>query len=422
MDSPVTERKQVAIVGGGVSGLVTAWLLHKNHDVTVFDAGEKPGGHASTTRMEHEGFTRDVDTGFVVYNEVTYPNFVLLLDRLGVETEATTMSFGVRCDRTGLEYCGTDLNTMFAQRRNLLRPSFYRMIRDILRFNKDAKDLLEKGLEGPTLGMFFQDKRYGREFREQYIVPMAAAIWSASPDQTLEFPALFFLRFFFNHGLLGVDDHLQWRVISGGSRRYVEPLIEPFRDRIRTSTPVMSVRRYHDGVEVLPAGGSPERFDQVVLALHSDQALGLLADPTDAEREILSALPYQNNSAALHTDDSVLAKRKTARASWNCRIPTDDVDRVKVTYDMSRLHNMDTKTPICVSLNEDGTVAGDRVIRRMEFAHPVFNPASMKAQERWNEISGIGRTHYAGAYWRNGFHEDGVVSALKVATAFDCGM
>ncbi len=422
MDNPVPDRQQIAIIGGGVSGLVTAWLLHEQHDVTVYEAGEKAGGHASTTRIEHEGFTRDVDTGFVVYNEKTYPNFVLLLDRLRVETEETGMSFGVRCDRTGLEYCGTDLNTMFAQRRNLLRPSFYRMIRDILRFNRDAKDLLEQGVEGPTLGSFFQDRGYGREFREQYIVPMAAAIWSASPEQTLEFPALFFVRFLFNHGLLGVDDHLQWRVISGGSRRYVEALIEPFKDRIRTSTPVMSVRRYYDGVEVVPAGGSPERYDQVVLAVHSDQALGILADPTDAEREILSDLPYQNNQAALHTDETVLAKRPLARASWNYRIPAGHVDRVKVTYDMSRLQNMDTRTPICVSLNEDGTVAGDRVIGRMEFAHPVFNPASMKAQERWNEISGIGRTHYSGAYWRNGFHEDGVVSALKVGAAFGCGM
>ena len=270
--------------------------------------------------------------------------------------------------------------------------------------------------------MCIRDRGYGTEFREQYIVPMAAAIWSASPEQILQFPALFFVRFFFNHGLLGVDDHLQWRVISGGSRRYVEPLIEPFKDRIRSSTPVRSVRRSDDGVEVQPAGGSPERFDQVVLAVHSDQALRMLSDPSAAETEILSDLPYQNNQAALHTDGTVLAKRDRARASWNYRIPTDPVERVKVTYDMTRLQNMDTKDPICVSLNEDGTVDESRVVAHMEFAHPVFNPASMKAQARWKEISGVGRTHYAGAYWRNGFHEDGVVSALHVAAFFGCGM
>jgi predicted NAD/FAD-binding protein len=418
MDTKQIERSKVAIIGAGVSGLVSAYLLDRNHDVTVFEAGDRVGGHASTMRVEHEGRSLAVDTGFVVYNEVTYPSFVKLLDRLDVETERTDMSFSVRCDLSGLEYCGTNLNTLFAQRRNLVRLAFYRMIRDILRFNRDARRLLERGIDAPTLREFFDQQRYGREFVEQYIVPMAAAIWSASPEQTLDFPAHFFVRFFNNHGLLSTDGQLQWRVIRGGSQKYVEPLTRSFRDRVRTSTPVESVRRLPDGVEVTPAGRPTEHFDEVILALHSDQALGLLADPTDTEREILSALPYQKNDAVLHTDASVLPRSERARASWNYRIPANLQDHVIVTYDMSRLQNLQTEEPVCVSLNENGSIDPTKVIRRMEYSHPVFTPASIEAQARHGEISGVNRTHYCGAYWRNGFHEDGVFSALRVCRQF----
>ena len=345
-----------------------------------------------------------------------------LLDRLGVESQPTGMSFSVRCDRTGLEYCGTSLNTLFAQRRNLVRPSFYRMLRDIFRFNRDAQRLLARGIEAPTLGEFFRAQGYGREFVEQYIVPMAAAIWSASPARALDFPAHFFLRFFQNHGLLGVKGHLQWRVIRGGSRNYVEPLTRPFRDRIRTATPVRSVHRLPDGVAVTPDGQPEERFDEVILATHSDQALRILADPTQAERQILSAMPYQRNEAVLHTDDAILPANRRARASWNYRIPAAGGDQVTVTYDMSRLQNLKTEGPVCVSLNESGHVDPARVNLRMEFAHPLFTPESLEAQGRHAEISGVGRTHYCGAYWRNGFHEDGVVSALRVCRHFGCGL
>ena len=422
MESRRGQRSRIAIIGAGVSGLVCAYLLDRDHDVTLFEAEERVGGHANTTRVELEGRSFDVDTGFVVYNEVTYPNFVKLLDRLGVESEPTSMSFGVRCDRTGLEYCGTSLNTVFAQRRNLVRPSFYRMLRDIVRFNKDAQRLLEQGIEAPTLGEFFRVQRYGREFVEQYIVPMASAIWSADPARTLDFPAHFFVRFFHNHGLLGMTGHLQWRVIRGGSRRYVEPLIRSFRDRIRTSTPVRSVSRLPDGVAVTPDGQPEERFDEVILATHSDQALRLLSDPTESERQLLSALPFQENETVLHTDDSILPRNRRARASWNYRIPADGGDRVTVTYDMSRLQNLETGRPVCVSLNESGYVNPAKVIRRMESAHPLFTPGSLEAQARHAEISGAGRTHFCGAYWRNGFHEDGVVSALRVCRHFGRGL
>jgi predicted NAD/FAD-binding protein len=332
------------------------------------------------------------------------------------------MSFSVRCDRTGLEYCGTSLNTIFAQRRNAFRPAFYRMLKDIMRFNRDAQRLLAGGIEAPTLGGFFEERRYGREFVEQYIVPMAAAIWSASPSRTLDFPAHFFVRFFHNHGLLGVKGHLQWRVICGGSQSYVEPLISGFRKRIRTSTPVRSVRRRPDGVEVTPAGGPAERYDHVILATHSDQALGILVDASEKERRLLAALPYKENDAVLHTDDSVLPRNSRARASWNYRIPTEGGDLVTVTYDMSRLQNLGTERAVCVSLNESGSVDPAKVISRMRFSHPLFTPESLEAQAGHGEISGVDRTHFCGAYWRNGFHEDGVVSALRVCRRFGCGL
>jgi predicted NAD/FAD-binding protein len=330
------------------------------------------------------------------------------------------MSFSVRCERTGLEYCGTSLNTLFAQRRNLVRPAFYRMLRDITRFNREAPQLLEQGITAPTLREFFRAQRYGREFVEQYIVPMAAAIWSAGPERTLDFPAHFFIRFFRNHGLLGMTGHLQWRVISGGSQRYVEPLIRSFRNRIRTSTPVRSVRRLPGGVEVTPAGGEPGMYDEVVIATHSDQALAMLADPTDSERQILSAIPYQANEAALHTDSSMLPVNHRARASWNYRVPADSTHHATVTYDMSRLQNLDTQEPVCVSLNDTGSIDPAKVISRMEYSHPLFTPDSIQAQQRHAEISGVNRTHYCGAYWRNGFHEDGVVSALRIGRHFGC--
>ncbi len=416
------KRSNIAIIGGGISGLVSAYLLQQAHDITLFEAADRVGGHASTTGIELEGRELDVDTGFVVYNEVTYPNFVKLLDQLGVDSETTSMSFGVSCERTGLEYCGTSLNTLFAQRRNLVRPAFYRMLRDIVRFNKEAPILLDQGVMAPTLGEFLQAQRYGRGFVEYYIVPMAAAIWSAGPERTLDFPAHFFIRFFRNHGLLGMIGHLQWRVISGGSQRYVEPLVRSFRERIRTSTPVRSVRRLPGGVELIPADGAPELYDEVVIGTHSDQALKLLADPTESERRLLAVIPYQKNDAVLHTDGFMLPVNRRARASWNYRIPAMKADRVTLTYDMSRLQNLGTESPVCVSLNENGAVDPSQVIRRMEYSHPLFTPESLEAQERHGEISGVNRTHYCGAYWRNGFHEDGVVSALRVGRHFGCGL
>jgi len=328
-------RRRIAIIGSGISGLTAAYLLHQDHEITLFEASDYAGGHAHTVEVEQEGETYAVDTGFIVYNERNYPNFVNILDRLGVATQPTSMSFSVKCARTGLEYNGTSLNALFAQRRNLLRPSFYRMVRDILRFYREAGELLEGDDEGMSLGEYLARKAFSQEFVEHHIIPMGAAIWSADPAGMYAFPARYFVRFFANHGFLQLEDRPQWRVVQGGSHRYVKAMIRPFAGRIRLGCPVESIARHADGVEVKPVGGAPERFDEVVLAAHSDQALRLLADPSPAEEEILGAIRYQQNETVLHTDASLLPERKRAWASWNYFIPPQKKDAPTVTYNMN---------------------------------------------------------------------------------------
>jgi predicted NAD/FAD-binding protein len=408
---------RLAIVGTGISGLVAAHLLHEEHDLTLFEAQSHVGGHTLTSDVSMDGEDYAVDAGFIVYNETNYPNFVRLLDRLGVETQPTNMSFSVKDEATGLEYAGTSLNALFAQRRNLLNAGFLRMLRDIGRFNKHARHSLASGLGSQTLGEFLEQGGYSRRFVEHYLVAMAAAIWSTDPERMLSVPARFLFGFLDNHGLLSIDGHHQWRVIEGGSRTYVNALIEPFRDRIHLETPVRSIERSPNGVDVTTSTAS-ESFDQVIVATHSDQALAMITNPSSAEREILSAMPYQLNDAVLHTDASVLPDRRRAWASWNYLLPSQPSDRVAVTYNMSELQGLDTPTPFCVSLNMTGRVDPMKIIRSFRFSHPLFTPESVVAQQRHAEISGRDRIHYCGAYWRNGFHEDGVVSALEVGKAF----
>ncbi len=360
-----------------------------------------------------------MDVGFMVYNETTYPNFVQMLARLGVESRASTMGFGVSDRRSGLEWCGTDLGGVFAQRRNLLRPSFLRMLADVLRFNREAPALAER--EGPslTLGELVARGGYSDAFRDHYLVPMGAAIWSAREADMLRFPALFFVRFFRNHGLLEPPDRqLRWRTIVGGSREVVRRLAAPFADRIRLRTPVVAVRRVPGGagVDVITARG-PERFDAVVLATHADTSLKLLQEPTTAEREVLHAFPFQRNAALLHTDTRVLPRARRAWAAWNHHRPATPEAPVSVTYDLSLLQGHATRTPLLLTLNDAGTVDPPRVRHAIPFDHPVFTVDSIAAQARHAEISGADRIHYCGAWWRNGFHEDGVVSGLAVARA-----
>ncbi len=410
---------KLAVVGSGISGLVCAHLLHEEHDLTLFEAGDHVGGHTITSRVVDGDREHWVDAGFIVYNEVNYPNFVRLLDSLAVDTQPTSMSFSVRDDRADLEYCGTSINTLFAQRQNLLRSSFLRMLADIARFNKDGKALLNGNGWQPTLGEFLTRGGYRRELVDQYLVPMTAAIWSTRPEDMFDSPATFILRFLDNHNLLNARGHHQWRTIRGGSHRYVETLIRPFRDRIRLNTPVASLHRDGSGVELTTTGGERERFDEVIVATHSDQALSMLAAPTAAEREVLGAIRYQPNRAALHTDESVLPRRERARASWNFLRPANRNGALHLTYDMNRLQTLEARPRFCVSLNMDDQIDSARVLRRFDFAHPLFTPPAVAAQRRHTEISGTDRIHYCGAYWGNGFHEDGVVSALAVTRRFD---
>ncbi|MCC6408232.1 MAG: FAD-dependent oxidoreductase [Planctomycetes bacterium] len=409
---------RIAVVGAGVSGLLAAWILSRRHEVELFEADARLGGHVHTHALDDRGARRDVDTGFIVFNERTYPNFTRLLAHLGVAAQPTSMSFSVRSERTGLEYNGTSLNTLFAQRSNLFRPSFHRMIRDILRFNRRAKELASAGTEECTLATLLDAGGYGREFVDHYLVPMGSAVWSTEPARMREFPALFFARFFENHGFLEVDRRPQWYTVAGGSARYVEKLLAGFRGRVRLATPVVRVVRAAEHVLVQPKGGEPERFDHVVLAAHADQTLAMLADASDVERELLSAFPYTSNRAVLHTDATVLPKRPLARASWNYHLPREPEAGATVTYWMNLLQALDTETTYCVTLNRDDAIRPERVVERMEYAHPLFQVGSVAAQARASEIQGVRRTWFAGAYWRNGFHEDGVVSALAVARGF----
>ncbi|MCE9593447.1 MAG: FAD-dependent oxidoreductase [Planctomycetes bacterium] len=409
---------RIAVIGAGVSGLLAAWILARRHEVELFEAAPRLGGHVHTHELDDHGTRRSIDSGFIVFNERTYPNFTRLLAHLGVARRPTSMSFSVQSELTGLEYNGTSLNTLFAQRSNLFRPSFHRMIREILRFNREARALADRGGVERSLGSLIADGGYGREFVEHYLIPMGAAVWSTEPARMLEFPALFFARFFANHGFLEVDDRPQWYVVEGGSARYVEKLISSFRGRIRLATPVERVVREDDRVLVKPAGGEGEAFDHVVLAAHADQTLALLADASDEERAILGGFLYTENSALLHTDPACLPRRKLARASWNYHLPREPGRRATVTYWMNLLQGFSANTQYCVTLNRDQDIRPERVLARMNYAHPLFQVGSVAAQARASEIQGRRRTWFAGAYWRNGFHEDGVVSALAVARGF----
>jgi len=413
---------KIAIIGTGVSGMVAAYLLHQDREITVFEAADYVGGHTNTVEVELEGRTYAVDTGFIVFNDWTYPNFIALLNKLDVKSQPSDMSFSVKCERTGLEYNGTNVNTLFAQRRNLLRPSFYRMIRDILRFNRESLELLTQPEPGPSLGAYLETHRYSREFIDHYIVPMGSAIWSANHESIREFPARFLVQFFKNHGMLSVDERPTWRVIQGGSQRYAEKLVAPFRECILLNSPVQSIRRYPDFVEIRSKMEGREyramRFDHVVIATHSNQALAMLDDPSPREKEILDAIPYQENEAVLHTDQSLLPTRKLAWAAWNYHLLPHQPDNAVLTYHMNRLQSLTAPHEFCVTLNYRDAIDQSKILRRISYHHPVYSPESVAAQKRHGEISGVNRTSYCGAYWGFGFHEDGVKSALAVCQPF----
>lgn len=409
---------KVAIIGSGIAGNVVAHRLHTAHDVTVYEAASHVGGHVHTHTVEQAGRRYEVDTGFIVFNNRTYPNFVALLNQLGVASQRSNMSFSVHDGINGLEYNGASLNTLFAQRRNILRPSFLGMIRDILRFNRAAPSLLEEPGGELPLGELLARGRYGRPFIDHYIVPMGAAIWSTDPDSMLAFPARFFVRFLHNHGMLSLNDRPVWRTIRGGSARYVEKLTAPFRNRIRLNTPVQWIRRMPGSVILKARGQEPTRYDAAFLACHSDQALALLADPSTVEREVLGAIPYQCNEAVLHTDTRLLPKRRLAWAAWNYHVLPGHRGPVALTYNMNILQRLEAPTPLLVTLNRSDAIEPAHIIKRITYHHPLYTPASVAAQARQREVNGALGTYYCGAWWRNGFHEDGVVSALHALAHF----
>jgi predicted NAD/FAD-binding protein len=406
---------RIAIIGAGISGLASAWLLAKRHEVVVFEANRYAGGHTNTVDATVDGITHPVDTGFLVYNDRTYPNLVKLFAALGVESAASDMSLSVRIGDGALEWSGSSLATVFAQPSNLVNPRFLRMLSDLLRFNREATRLAESGapLSG-TLGEFLDSRGYGREVRELYLIPMAACIWSTPTTQINRFPLATFLHFCVNHGLLAVSNRPQWRTVKGGAREYVRKLLATLDD-VRLGCPVRQVRRFADRVEVDTDGGT-ERFDQVVLATHTDQSLALLERPSAEERAVLKAIPYQANRAVLHTDERLLPRRRRAWASWNFHAPKPELSEepVSLTYLINRLQPLPFTSPVMVTMNPVEAPRDDRVLGTFDYHHPVFLEGSDEAKRRVVSLQGRDRTWFCGAWTRYGFHEDGLLSAVNV--------
>jgi uncharacterized protein len=402
---------RIAIVGTGISGLVAAHHLHRDHDITVYEAAPRIGGHTHTVTVEEPGGAQAIDTGFIVFNDRNYPNFEALLGELGVAAKPSHMSFSVS-DGGGFEFSGTPWG-LFARPANLLSPSFIGMLRDWRRFNRLAPGLIGMNGTAPSLGAWLEGEGFSRNFIDRLIVPQASAVWSADPGQMWSFPASFMAEFFDNHGMYSLRDRPHWRTVEGGSHTYVEAITAPWRDRVRTAAPVRRVERLPDEVRIEADDCETESFDRVVIAAHSDQALAMLADPSEAEREVLGAIPYQPNEAVLHTDASMMPRRRAAWSSWNFHLAEEAPARTTVTYWMNHLQRLRTPRQYFLTLNRAEAIDPAAVLRCFTYDHPVYTTAGVAAQGRRAEISGVRRTHYCGAYWGWGFHEDGVVSGLR---------
>ncbi|MBT6661813.1 MAG: NAD(P)-binding protein [Nitrospina sp.] len=409
---------KIAIIGTGISGLTSAYLLSKEHSVHVYEAKDYIGGHVYTLPVHLNGTSYEIDTGFIVFNDRTYPNFNKLLNQINVLSQPTSMSFSVKCETTGLEYNGTSINGLFAQRLNLLKPSFLLMVKDILRFNRDAKIFLNDSVEEITFGEFLKRGGYSNSLKNNYALPMASAIWSAKSKVIENANFRFFAQFFDNHGMLNVNDRPQWRVIKGGSKQYILKLIESFKNNIRINSPVDKIIRKNEGIEVVFNKQQKELYDRVIIGTHSDQALKMIENPSHEEREILSAIPYQTNVAHMHWDCSVLPKQKNAWASWNYFKPNKLKDETTVTYYMNMLQSLNIPRNICVSLNMEEHINPKKIYKKIIYQHPVFTSQAILAQKRHKEIDGVDKIHFCGAYWGSGFHEDGINSALSVCKAF----
>jgi predicted NAD/FAD-binding protein len=408
--------KHIAVIGAGVSGMAAAYLLSRRHRVQLFEKELRLGGHTNTVMVATADGALALDTGFLVHNDRTYPNLVRLFTELGVTTRRSDMSFAVTCRHSGLEYSSRGANGFFAQRRNLVRPSHLFLLRDILRFNREAPALLEApNAERQTLGDFLDSRRLGEAFTHRYLLPMASAIWSASPAAIRSFPAVTLIRFLDNHGLLSLNAQPTWKVVADGSHAYIPRLMAPVSAGIHVGAAIESVRRAENGVTIAVRGRPAMQFDEVVFACHGDQVLPLLADPSDRERDVLANFTTTANVAWLHTDATILPARPGARASWNYRLAADAGAAPTVTYDLNRLQGLTAAEQYCVTLNPDDQVDERRVLRKLTYRHPLYTREAIAAQARWRELSGVNRTHYCGAYWAYGFHEDGLNSAIRVA-------
>lgn len=413
---------KIAIIGTGISGLTSAYKLNPHHNITVFEASDRIGGHTATIDVELDGHAYSVDTGFIVYNDWTYPNFISLMNELGIQWRESDMSFGVACESTGLQYAGVTgkvamYNSLFAQRSKLFSPSYIRMLMDILAFNRQAiVDVESDSIPDMTLEQYIRHHGLGQMFMDYYLVPMCSAIWSTPFQQMYEFPMRFMLPFLYKHGLVNVHNRPRWRTLCGGSSAYLKPLSASFADRIRLSTPVTGIERSDQGVTVQSSQGA-ELFDQIILACHSDQALALLNDITTAEHRVLSSIRYQSNDVVLHTDSSVMPSNHRAWASWNYHLTADRSGLPRLSYDMNRLMGISGPHHFFVSLNHTDRIDPAKVLGRYDYAHPIFTRQGADAQNQWAQVNGVNRTWFCGAWWGKGFHEDGVVSALRVASA-----
>jgi predicted NAD/FAD-binding protein len=413
MQGEIGPRKRIAVVGTGISGMSAAWLLSQRHDVTVYERDGRLGGHSNTVEVDTPDGVVPVDTGFIVYNEKTYPNLTALFAHLDVPTHPSEMSFAVSLKEGELEYSGSSLNGLFAQRSNVFRPRFWSMLNDLWRFYREAPRDLSSLDDLSSLEQYLDAGYYGEVFRSDHLLPMAAAIWSASPGLMLQYPAASFIRFHDNHGLLRLRNRPQWRTVAGGSRTYVDALTHRFKDAVRLANGVTAIRRQPEGVEVRDCSGRADHFDDVVIATHADQALALLEQPTTQERNLLGAFRYSQNRAVLHSDPALMPQRKAAWASWNYIGGKGTAETPTVTYWMNALQHLATAQNLFVTLNP--LVEPQQVLREEHYDHPIFDAAAMGAQRRLWSLQGGNHTWFCGSYFGAGFHEDGLQSGLAVA-------